>query len=70
MSYSINEVRMLSLIATELKETNYTILSDYAGSNQQEWITYRAALRALTNDPNWPDVDFPTRPQEPPFPLE
>lgn len=56
------------LVLSELKRTNYTQLSDYAGTNQAAWITYRNAVRNMTADPAWPDVPFPPRPDEPPFP--
>lgn len=61
------ESKNIILIKLALRASNYTILSDYAGANQSEWVAHRAALRDLPNDPNWPDIVFPTTPDEPPL---
>lgn len=44
--------------------SDWTQLADVALSQEkkQEWATYRQALRDITDQPNFPDVSFPTKP--------
>ena len=47
-----------------LQGTDWTQVSDSPLSDEKkaEWATYRQALRDITNDPAFPDVDFPSPP--------
>jgi hypothetical protein len=44
-----------------LQETDWWSLSDTAAMTQAQ-IDYRQALRDITDDPNFPDVEFPEKP--------
>jgi hypothetical protein len=45
-----------------LAVSDWTQLPDVTISNKTAWATYRQQLRDLTNDPDWPNVEFPTAP--------
>lgn len=57
----------ITVILSELRCTNYTVLPDYKGGNQPEWVEYRSALRAMPFKDDWPHTKFPPRPAEPPL---
>lgn len=46
-----------------LVESDWTQISDVP-VDKQAWATYRQALRDLPNNPNWPNVEMPTKPTE------
>lgn len=47
-----------------LQGTDWTQASDSPLSDEKkaEWATYRQALRDITSDPAYPDVEFPSPP--------
>lgn len=46
-----------------LYRSDYTQLADSTQpGTKAEWATYRQELRDLPEDPNWPDVTWPTPP--------
>lgn len=45
-----------------LAVSDWTQLPDVSISDKTDWATYRQQLRDLTNNPNWPNVDFPEPP--------
>ena len=46
-----------------LYKSDYTQLADSTQpGTKAEWATYRQSLRDLPEDPNWPDVTWPTPP--------
>lgn len=47
-----------------LYSTDWTQLPDSPYSGNVTWTNYRQALRDITVDPDWPNVDFPTEPQK------
>jgi hypothetical protein len=54
-----------------LAETDWRMVSDYPGSNQSEWQTYRQALRDITtqspsldSDGNLTGITWPTPPND------
>jgi hypothetical protein len=44
-----------------LTPTDFRMVSD-APWDTAAWATYRQALRDLPDDPEWPDMQFPTSP--------
>lgn len=45
-----------------LSQSDWTQLADVELTNRQAWTTYRQMLRDLSNNTNWPKVDFPDPP--------
>lgn len=48
-----------------LKESDWSQLPDVSDEITSAWVTYRQALRDITNHANWPnlsDSDWPTKP--------
>lgn len=55
-------------IKERLRESEWAMLVDAPVSNQQAWGTYRAALRAVPNQPGFPDaIVWPTPPNDQEF---
>lgn len=49
-----------------LIESDWTVLPDVVLSNRDEWVTYRQALRDITDQPGHPwDVVWPQKPAAP-----
>lgn len=50
---------------TLLNASDWTQLADspLSESKRNEWKAYRQALRDISTNPNFPNVDFPTKPQ-------
>jgi len=66
---ALNTLRVLRNL--KLNETDWRMVSDYPGSNQSEWQTYRQALRDITtqspsldSNGNLTGITWPTPPTD------
>lgn len=46
-----------------LEESDKFMIEDFPVKNKKAWKDYRHALRNLTKDANWPDVELPSKPE-------
>lgn len=62
VTHVLTAEEMDGLILEALRASDYRMLSDELPVDKTDWVNYRAALRALSSNPSYPNVTLPTEP--------